>query len=282
MVYVFAAAVAAGGTYAAVSGVSRSAPPSTVATPASGAPNAPGRPPANGVNHATDPAAGAPGAAQGDPSPEGDVLEVIDVPQYTYARLGAPGSQGTWIAVPTSKLAVGSHVKLRGAVMMANFESSTLKRSFPEIWFGTLADGSASAGAAGADPGAGSADTRQNGGPGAKAAPSTIEVKKVEKAAGANGYTVAELWGQRAQLVGKTVRVRATVVKMNPNILGKTYLHVRDGSGDASTNDLTVTTLATPAVGDVVLLEGVLNADRDIGSGYKFPTIVEDAKLVTP
>ena len=67
-------------------------------------------------------------------------------------------------------------------------------------------------------------------------------------------------------------------------VLGHTYLHLRDGSGDpgAGTNDLSATTSATPAVGETILLEGTIALDRDIGSGYKFPTILEDAVVVTP
>ena len=72
------------------------------------------------------------------------------------------------------------------------------------------------------------------------------------------------------------------MVKSTPGIMGKTYLHLRDGSGDAAagTNDITVTTTTTPAVGDVVLVEGPIVLDRDIGAGYKFPTLVEDAKVL--
>jgi hypothetical protein len=40
------------------------------------------------------------------------------------------------------------------------------------------------------------------------------------------------------------VVLRGKVVKFNPQIMGKNWLHVRDGSGDANarTNDLTITT----------------------------------------
>jgi hypothetical protein len=74
--------------------------------------------------------------------------------------------------------------------------------------------------------------------------------------------------------------VRARVVKFNAQILGKNWLHVRDGSGAEGTNDLTVTTAATAKVGDLVLVTGTLATDRDFGSGYKYPLIVEDAKVV--
>jgi hypothetical protein len=110
------------------------------------------------------------------------------------------------------------------------------------------------------------------------------QVQPVERAPGANGKTVAEIIGQRTALSGKTIRVRATVVKATPGVLGRTYLHVRDGSGDpaAGTNDLVATTEATPSVGQTILLEGVVATDRDVGAGYRFPTIVEDCKVIAP
>lgn len=280
MVYVFAAAVAAGGTYAALGGISKSAPSASgVAAPLPSNPKEMGQgaPGGNGPNHASAPAA----QPQVENAPSGEVLEIIDVPRYTYARLATPGAaEGTWVAVPTAKLVVGSKLKLKGAVMMADFQSATLKRTFKEIWFGELDEG---AGAAAANPHAGSAAGAGGGDPHAGGAPSqALPAKAVEKASGANGYTVAEVWAKRSELSGKSVRVRATVTKANANILGKNYLHVRDGSGQEGTNDLTVTTAATVNVGDVVIFEGTLGLDRDIGSGYKFPTILEDAKVVNP
>ncbi len=276
MVHVFIAAIAAGATYAAVGRVSSPAPSSPGPVAARSA-QPKGLPPA-AVEHAVDPAAAPPGA----PKVEGDVLELLDVPQYTYARIGEAGSQGEWVAVPTAKLQIGQHVRLREAVQMNNFTSTTLKRTFDKIWFGSLDSGRATS----AEP-AGSASGGASGAvpdPHAATTASSVEVRKVERAPGPNGKTVAEIITNRATLAGTKLSVRGTVVKMTAGILGKTYLHLRDGSGDAAagTNDLAVTTDAEPAVGSVITVEGTLALDRDIGSGYKFPTILEDAKVVTP
>jgi hypothetical protein len=110
-----------------------------------------------------------------------------------------------------------------------------------------------------------------------------VAVARVDRAAGPSGKTVAEVIAQRAALAGKTVRIHATVVKSTPGVLGRTYLHLRDGSGDAATgtHDVAVTTEAAPAAGETIVVEGVVAIDRDIGAGYKFPTIVEDAKVLT-
>ena len=71
-------------------------------------------------------------------------------------------------------------------------------------------------------------------------------------------------------------------MKVTTGVLGRTYLHVRDGSGDATkgTHDLTVTTAATPAVGQVITIEGVVALDREVGAGYSFPTLIENARVL--
>jgi hypothetical protein len=103
----------------------------------------------------------------------------------------------------------------------------------------------------------------------------------VPKAAGADAKTVAEVWAQHDALKGKAVTVRGKVVKYNSGIMGKNWLHIRDGSGSAEgkDNDLTVTTGDAAAKGDVVVVKGVVAVDRDFGAGYTYPVIVEDAKV---
>ncbi len=222
---------------------------------------------------------------------DGEVLEAIEVPSYSYLRVGAKGSAGTWVAVATAGLGVGEHARVRGGMKMTDFPSKSLKRTFPVIYFGSLdtapagkmgpvAPGTPNPHANGAIPGASPADPAAMASAHAPLGP--VDVKPVDRAAGPSGRTVAELITQRTQLAGKTVRLHATVVKATPGVLGHTYLHLRDGSGDAAagTYDVAVTTSATPAVGDTILVEGVLALDCDIGAGYKFPTIVEDATVL--
>ncbi len=283
MIHVLLAALAGG---AIVAGLGKfTGPSASESTPAPMAPAAPAAAPAAADGVHANP--GAPAAAE---QIGGEVLETLDVPSYTYVRVGEKGSEGSWAAVPTSKVKVGERVVVANAVRMVDFASTTLKKTFPVIYFGTLGGPAAPHGATGehgggADPHAGSApDHAGSADPHATAAQTDVPVKKVDRAPGPNGKTVAEIVAQRTELVGKTVRLRATVVKSNAGILGHTYLHVRDGSGDAAngSNDLSVTTVETPAVGDTLLLEGVIAIDRDIGAGYKFPTMLEGAKVVTP
>ncbi len=102
---------------------------------------------------------------------------------------------------------------------------------------------------------------------------------KVEKLDG--GLSVAEIFAQAETLEGKTVKLRAKVVKSMPNILGRTWLHVQDGTGDAARgdHDLVVTTAVEPTIGQTVVLEGVLVRNKDLGSGYRYDVLLEDAKV---
>jgi hypothetical protein len=103
-----------------------------------------------------------------------------------------------------------------------------------------------------------------------------VDLSGIERAAG--GKTVAEVFAEKDQLAGKPIILRGKVVKTNANIMGKNWLHVRDGSGAEGSNDLTVTTTGTlPIVGDTVLLTGPVVLDKDFGMGYQYDVMVEDA-----
>jgi predicted small lipoprotein YifL len=97
----------------------------------------------------------------------------------------------------------------------------------------------------------------------------------------ANGQTIAELYADGAKWSGRPVTVRARVVKVNVNIMDRSWVHLRDGTGKDGGNDLTVTTKGpAPAVGSTVLASGVLTTNKDFGAGYRYEVLIEDAKLV--
>lgn len=103
----------------------------------------------------------------------------------------------------------------------------------------------------------------------------------VSKAAGASGRTVAEVYAERAALKDKPVVIHAKVVKVVAGVMGKNWVHLRDGSGSDTerTNDLVATSKDEPAVGDVVLAKGVVRTDVDLGSGYSYRVLIEDVSF---
>ncbi|MBI5247589.1 MAG: nucleotide-binding protein [Elusimicrobia bacterium] len=197
----------------------------------------------------------------------GTVLETIDAESYTYLRLDtAVGKK--WAAVSKTTVAKGAKIRVYGSVNMQNFESKTLKRTFDNIVFGSLEAPSARA-------------HGMPSGHGAKVTVPDLGPIKVDKASGPAARTVAELYALRTELKGKEIVLRAKVVKVTPEVMGLNWAHLRDGTGDAKAgdNDLTVTTKETLVAGKVVTLRGKITLDKDLGGRYKFPVLLEDAKL---
>ncbi len=218
-----------------------------------------------------------PGAPAPIASITGKVQERLDASPYCYLRLKTDKGE-IWAAIPETKVEKGAEVSIANPMLMANFESKTLNRTFPEVYFGTLAP-AGGAPAAPAAPGPTAATT-----PSAPGTPAAIPVAvgKVDKASGADARTISETWAQKSGLKEKSVSIRGKVVKYNPGVMGKNWMHLQDGSGDASkgSHDITVTTLDTVAKGDVVTIKGTVRLDKDFGAGYVYPLIVEDAKVV--
>ncbi len=76
---------------------------------------------------------------------KGEVLETMDATRYTYVKIRSESGEELWSAIPQSKLTVGQQVEVVESIVMKDFESPTLKRSFSTIVFGTL-KGEASSG----------------------------------------------------------------------------------------------------------------------------------------
>jgi hypothetical protein len=103
----------------------------------------------------------------------------------------------------------------------------------------------------------------------------------VTKASAPNAKTVAEIWADRAQLDGKSVTLRGVVVKVNEGVMGKNWIHLQDGSGDDAqgTFDITVTSADMARAGDTVTITGTVRINKNVGAGYSYPVLIEDAKL---
>jgi hypothetical protein len=237
--------------------------------------------------------AAAPNAMEAQVAPptatlKGKVLEKLDAPPYSYLRIKSATDE-VWAAVPKAEVAKGAEVTVLNAMPMSNFESKTLKRKFEVVFFGTLEGSAEAAAAQPSAPGPGllapGADTSPAGmaQQHARAAqgPTAVGNVKVPKATGADARTIAEVYAQKVALKEKPVTIRGKVVKFNPGIMGKNWVHLQDGSGraDKLDHDITVTTQDTTAVGDTVVVKGTVRVDKDFGAGYAYPVIVEEAKL---
>ena len=224
-----------------------------------------------------DPAGGAPTESGG--SITGKVVETMDSGGYTYVQVD-DGSKKIWAAAPKLTVAVGDRVIVPAGMPMRDFSSKTLNRTFDVVYFVSSIEvlgGKAANEQVAAAHRAGGDGIPGHGGAGAKEAATSVDLSNIKKADG--GQTVAELFAQKAALAGKEVAVRGRVVKYTPSVMGKNWIHLRDGSGGSGTDDLTVTTSADAAVGKTVLVRGKLSTDKDYGFGYHYDVIIEDATV---
>jgi hypothetical protein len=109
-----------------------------------------------------------------------------------------------------------------------------------------------------------------------------LEPHVVVPSTAANGHTIAEIHARRTSLAERSIRVRGTVIKRTDGILGKSYLHLWDGSAAPETadDDLTITTTDEFQVGETVEVEGRLLVDRDLGLGYRYSALLDGATRV--
>lgn len=201
----------------------------------------------------------------------GKVVKTMDAGAYTYVQIDT-GKKKVWAATPKTALKVGEAIVIPEGLAMKNYHSKTLNRTFDLVYFanGILQGGSGQALASQQPP-------QEHPRIDAEKAAKNMDFSGLKKAKG--GMTVGQIFADKAELAGKQVVVRAKVVKYTPQVMGKNWLHIEDGTGKAGAKDLTVTTTTSAKVGDTVLVSGPITLDKDFGYGYKYAVIMQGAKV---
>ena len=223
----------------------------------------------------------------------GKVIETTNTSDYTYALIDT-GTEKKWAAAPRFQVKVGDTASVTAGMPMPKYHSKTLNRDFDVVYFTDRVSVN------GGQPGAASAASEpvqlpkdhppipgltdkmpnmpSNHPPlSGFSGKTTLDVSGIKKAEG--GKTVAEVYAEKSKLSGKQVKVRGKVVKYNASIMGKNWLHLRDGTGKEGSNDLLVTSSSPAKVGDTVLATGLVAVNKDFGANYKYPVMVEDAQV---
>ena len=198
----------------------------------------------------------------------GTVAETMTSGGYVYVRLEEDDS---WVATTPIPVSVGDKVKYAGGALMKNFSSRTLNRSFESILFVmklevvNTVNADVHSNVATNDPHA-VAKTA------AAVSPVTGEIPPLE-----GGKTIADIHAGLDQLKDQQVALRARVMKVSMGIMGKNWITMEDGTGVAPNNRLIATTLEVVGVGDLVIVKGVVHTNVDLGSGYNYSVLIEEA-----
>lgn len=194
------------------------------------------------------------------------VKEVLNANAYTYLLVNE-GEKEYWIAVPKTEIKVGKSYTFEGGMEMKKFESKDLKRTFDSVLFveGLI------------DPNAPIAKETVVINP-KDILPDTELEKGITLAKGA--ISLHDLYSGRDKLAGKTVILTGKVVKFMPQIMNKNWIHLQDGTSYNGFNDITITSLEKVKVDEIVTLKGTVVLNKDLGSGYKYDILIEDAVVV--
>jgi hypothetical protein len=201
--------------------------------------------------------------ANTDGKGSGTVAETISVGGYVYVQLA---EDGTWVAAKPIPVSKGDQVSYAGGAMMKDFYSSSLDRTFETVWFVSSLEVTQSG-----DPnphaGIGGGFSQATA-----AEPMTESITPV-----AGGKTIAEVYAQVAELKDQQVSLRGRVIKFSPNILGKNWVTLQDGTGTAPQDKLIVTSANEVEIGDLVTATGTIRNNVDLGSGYTYKVILAEA-----
>jgi hypothetical protein len=209
--------------------------------------------------------------ANDNSSGSGTVVETMDSGGYTYVRLE---EDNRWVASKVFTVFVGDNVEYISAIEMGEFHSRALNRTFKNILFtqnlqvirsmepGAHANSKAISSMADELGIAKSTNIT---------APEVGEIATLD-----GGKSIDTIYNEYQQLKGQEVLIRAKVMKVSQNILGKNWITLQDGTGTAPQNKLLATSAELVEIGDLVTASGTINTDVDLGSGYKYKVVLEE------
>jgi hypothetical protein len=209
--------------------------------------------------------------------PEGtrkiEVVEHMNGGGYTFIKANENGNE-LWVAIREMPVEAGDVYYFTDAMVMNNFESKSLNKTFESILFVDKVTKTPA-----------QENAMNNSGMPGMASPDGHTKPKVEVASDvkitplADGMSVEAVNKDKSSLSGKVVKVKGKVTKYNGGIMNRNWIHIQDGTGTGETADLTITSDQPAKVGDTIIIEGTVATDKDFGAGYFYEVIIENAKI---
>ena len=194
-------------------------------------------------------------------------LETRDTEKYTYIKV-REGSQEYWVATGKKDITPGASYYYSSSIRKTNFESKEFGRVFDEIFLiGNIVP--ANHGNEIRKEGVAKVDVETH---------STSDPVQSNVSSGpGEEITILTLVNNPSNFENKRIQLKGTVEKVNSNIMGRNWIHLKDGSMDEY--DLVITSKESVAEGNVIMIEGKVSLDVDFGAGYRYDIIVEDARI---
>jgi len=190
------------------------------------------------------------------------VLEVLPTSKYVYLRVEEKGEE-FWIATTKKEAKVGETYFYKNGILKTNFESKEHNRVFDKAYL--------VANIVPANHGAEQSATMTE-------SKEIIESEPIKNIDVEGSIKISELVNNKSKYDGKEVQISGKCTKLNPNIMGRNWIHLKDGSMDEY--DLVITSEHAVPEGHIVTMKGIVVLDKDFGAGYKYDLIIENGQIV--
>lgn len=192
------------------------------------------------------------------------VNEILPTERYVYLYV-TENDQQFWIAARKQEVKKGETYFYRGGLLKRNFESKEYNKVFDTIYLVSSL----------VKPDHGTSTNSATNTTNNKVDISTHADKVVEHK---GSIKISEVVKDPKQYNGKTVQISGRVTKVNPNIMQRNWIHLKDGSKDDF--DLVVTSNTYVEEGSIITIKAKVSMNRDFGAGYKYDLILEDGVIV--
>lgn len=191
------------------------------------------------------------------------VNEVLPTVKYSYLKVTEDG-EDFWIATRSKDIKVGNTYYYKGGLLKTNFESKEHKRVFEKMYLVSnlvaLNHGTNS-------------NTGQNN---PQKENTSIQTGKLVLHEGS--IKISEIVNNPQKYSGKSVQISGVCTKINPGIMNRNWIHLKDGSKDDY--DFVITSDAFVPEGSTITMKAEVTLNKDFGAGYKYDLILENGTIV--
>ncbi|MEZ4794810.1 MAG: GW dipeptide domain-containing protein [Flavobacteriaceae bacterium] len=199
------------------------------------------------------------------------VNEVIPATKYSYLSV-TEGGKVFWIAIRKHPIEKGASYFYKGGLLKTNFESKEHNRVFDTIYLVSKIV---------PENHGGNSNTMLDDLPEMNTVTeasneTTMLSEKVTLKKGS--IPIADIVKNPKKYEGKTVQVTGICTKINPNIMNRNWIHLKDGSRDDY--DFVITSDTFIPEGHTVTFQAVVALNKDFGAGYTYNLILEEGVVV--
>ncbi len=199
------------------------------------------------------------------------VNEVLPTKRYVYLNVNE-GEKQFWIATRKQDVSKGKTYFYKGGLLKTNFESKEYNKVFETVYLvSNLVEENHSNNSG--------VLNNSNSKPIQATSEKVVIPTHTEEIIEHKGsIKIAELVKNPKKYEGKTIQISGKCVKINPGIMNRNWIHLKDGSKDEF--DLVVTSDIFIQEGSIITVKALVSLNKDFGAGYKYDLILENGIIV--